>query len=139
MPHTIVEYTDNLGPEADIPGLLGKIAAKLRDSGGVFPVGGIRVRAYPVHDYVIADGADDYAFVHVVVKIGAGRPDEFKRRFFGVLFDIVKAHFADLFERRYLALSLYVEEAGEAGSFKHNNIHKKFQGGPAPSARERVG
>jgi hypothetical protein len=36
-------------------------------------------------------------------------------------------------------LSLYVEEADEAGSFKHNNIHRKFQGGPAQPARERVG
>ncbi len=47
MAHAIVEYTDNLGSEADIPGLLAKIAAKMRDSGGVFPIGGIRIRANP--------------------------------------------------------------------------------------------
>ena len=45
MPHCIVEYTDNLGPEAAIPALLQKLAAAFRDSDGMFPVGGIRVRA----------------------------------------------------------------------------------------------
>jgi 5-carboxymethyl-2-hydroxymuconate isomerase len=42
----------------------------------------------------------------------------------------VKAHFAALYDRRYLALSLYVEEADEAGSFKHNNIHQRFRKTP---------
>jgi 5-carboxymethyl-2-hydroxymuconate isomerase len=127
MPHTIVEYSDNLAAEGDIPGLLRKIAAKLCDSDGVFPIGGVRVRAYPAHDYVIADGKDYYAFVHIVVKLGPGRSAFFKKRFFGELFDVIKAHFAELMERRYLALSMYVEEVDESGSYKHNNIHRKFK------------
>jgi 5-carboxymethyl-2-hydroxymuconate isomerase len=131
MPHTIVEYSDNLVEDGDIPLLLEKIAAKLRDSGGVFPIGGIRVRAHRTSEYVIADGQDDCAFLHIVVKLGTGRPEEFKKRFFGELFDIVKAHFAELAERRYLALSMYVEEVDESGAFRHNNIHQKFKTQPA--------
>lgn len=127
MAHAIVEWTDNLEGEADIHGLLSLIAAEMRDSGGVFPWGGIRVRGVKLSDYVIADGEGDDAFVNITVKMGAGRPAEFKARFFGQLFDKVKAHFAALYDRRYLALSLYVEEADEAGSFKHNNIHKRFR------------
>lgn len=127
MPHCIVEYTDNLGSEADIPALLRKLAEKLCDSGGVFPVGGVRVRAIRLSEYVVADGAEDDAFVNVTVKIGPGRPEAFKKDFFGALFAIVEAHFAELFARRYLALSLYVEEADEAGSFKKNNIHQRFR------------
>jgi 5-carboxymethyl-2-hydroxymuconate isomerase len=127
MPHTIIEYSDNLAGEGDIQGLLKKIAAKLCDSGGVFPIGGVRVRAHPVRDYVIADGQDDYAFLHTVVKLAAGRPEEFKKRFFDELFELIKAHFAELMSRRYLALSMYVEEVDEAGSYKHNNIHRKFK------------
>ncbi len=135
MPHAIVEYSANLRDAADIPGLLQVIAARLRDSGGVFPLGGIRVRAYAAEDYVIADGtAPDDAFIHVTVKIGAGRPDDFKRRFFGALFEAIKAHCAPLSARRGLALSLYVEEADEAGSFKHNTIHHRFAAKPAAPA-----
>ena len=127
MAHAIVEWTANLADEADIRGLLELIAATMRDSGGVFPWGGIRVRGIRLDDYVVADGKADDAFVNITVKMGAGRSVEFKREFFSRLFEAVKAHFAELFERRYLALSLYVEEADEAGSFKHNNIHKRFR------------
>ena len=127
MAHAIVEWTSNLEGEADIRGLLELIAAAMRNSGGVFPWGGIRVRAIRLDDYVIADGKADDAFVNVTVKMGAGRSAEFKQAFFTDLFEQIKAHFAELYARRYLALSLYVEEADEAGSFKHNNIHKRFK------------
>lgn len=127
MPHCVVEYTDNLGDEADIPGLLKKVAARLCDSDGVFPKGGVRVRAIRLTEYVVADGLEDGAFVNLTVKIGPGRPDDFKTAFFGDLFAIVEDHFAPLFDKRYLALSLYVEEADEAGSFKKNNIHTRFR------------
>lgn len=127
MPHVIVEYTDNLGDGADIPGLLRKLAAKLADSGGAFPLGGIRVRAIRLSEYVVADGEDDYAFVNATAKIGAGRDAAFKQVFFGELFEIIKRHFAPLSAERYLALTLYVEEADEGASFRQNNIHLKFR------------
>ena len=127
MAHAVVEWTSNLEGEADIRGLLELIAAAMRNSGGVFPWGGIRVRGIRLDDYVIADGKADDAFVNVTVKMGAGRSAEFKQAFFTDLFEQIKTHFAELYARRYLALSLYVEEADEAGSFKHNNIHKRFK------------
>jgi len=127
MAHAVVEWTSNLEGEADIHGLLELIAAVMRNSGGVFPWGGIRVRAIKLDDYVIADGKADDAFVNVTVKMSAGRSAEFKAAFFTDLFEQIKTHFAELYSRRYLALSLYVEEADEAGSFKHNNIHKRFK------------
>ncbi len=127
MPHLTVEYTGNLGAQADIPALLRKANAVLIAQGGVFPTGDIRSRAIRLDDYVIADGKADDAVVNVPVKMGAGRSAEFKQAFFTDLFEQIKAHFAELYARRYLALSLYVEEADEAGSFKHNNIHKRFK------------
>ena len=129
MPHVVVEYTANLGPEGDIKGLLSMIAAELRNAGDAFPVGGIRVRAVRLEEYVIADEAEDDAFVHITAKIGKGRSEEFKKRFFSELFEKVKRHFAALHARRYLALSMYTEDVDENGSFKHNNIHKRFKKG----------
>jgi 5-carboxymethyl-2-hydroxymuconate isomerase len=127
MAHAIVEWTDNLEGQADIHGLLQLIAKAMREADGVFPWGGIRVRAIKLTDYVIADDTGEDAFVNVTVKMGAGRPAEFKQRFFNDLFEAVKVHFGSVFDSRYLALSLYIEEADEAGSFKHNNIHKRFR------------
>lgn len=129
MAHAIVEWTDNLEGQADIRGLLALIAAAMRDADGVFPWGGIRVRAIRLTDYVVADDTEDDAFVNITVKMGAGRPAEFKQRFFSALFEAVKAHLAPVYDRRYLAISMYVEEADEAGSFKHNNIHARFRKG----------
>ena len=127
MAHATVEWTSNLNGDADISGLLELLAAAMRNSGGVFPWGGIRVRAIRLDDYVIADGKADDAFVNVTVKMAAGRSAEFKKTFFTNLFEQIKAHFAELYARRSLALSLYIEEADEANSFKHNNIHQRFK------------
>lgn len=128
MAHAIVEWTDNLEADGfEIRPALELIARAMREADGVFPWGGIRVRGIRLTDYVVADDAGDDAFINVTVKMGPGRSAEFKQAFFSALFEQLKAHTADLFARRSLALSLYVEEADEAGSFKHNNIHKRFR------------
>ena len=129
MPHITVEWTDNLADAVDITALMTLIADNFRNSGGMFPLGGIRVRGIRLSDYVIADGAPDNAFIHITAKIGAGRSADALQSFFSRLFDAVVALLGDLFDRRGLALSLYVEEADEAGSFKHNSIHHRLQKG----------
>lgn len=126
MPHLILEYSDNLEAEGDIGGLLPKLAQGLIDQ-GAYPIGGIRVRAIGVKHYRIADGAADDAFVHATLKIGAGRSDAVKQATCDALFAAIKAHFGDLFARRYLALSLELVEFSEAGTWKHNNIHQRFK------------
>lgn len=123
MPHCIVEYTDNLVSDNIIPRFLEELAVKFRSRGDIFPVGGLRIRAIRLNEYIIADGRDDYAFVNVTVKIGPGRDLDFQKQFFSETFDIMKSHFSSLFASRPLALSLYVEEASKNGSFKANSIH----------------
>lgn len=127
MPHVIIEYTDNLTGETDIPALLEGIHGVLIGHADVFPIGGIRSRALALHDYRVADGQEDDAFVHVTLKIGAGRSDEVKKTVGDELFGVVRAHFAELFARRYLALSMELQEFSEAGTYKHNNIHARFK------------
>jgi 5-carboxymethyl-2-hydroxymuconate isomerase len=39
---------------------------------GIFPIGGIRSRAIWLDTWQMADGKQDYAFVHMTLKIGAG-------------------------------------------------------------------
>jgi len=43
------------------------------------------------------------------------------------LFEIMKAHFAEQFAKRGLALSLELNEFSEAGTLKHNNLHARFK------------
>lgn len=127
MPHFILEYTDNLKAEGDIPGVLKKVVAVLINQNGAFPIGGLRARAIELADYEIADGEEDYAFVHATLKIGAGRSEAVKKAAFDQVFETIKDHFADLYAKRYLALSMEILEFSEAGTYKHNNIHARFK------------
>lgn len=128
MAHVTVEWTANLEGTFDRMALLKLLADEMRlHSGGVFPVGGIRVRAIRLDEYVIADGAGaDDAFVNIDVKMGAGRPAEFRRTFFDQMFAAVCDHLGDLFDRVPLALSLYVDEAE---GWKRNTIHQRLNRG----------
>jgi len=126
MAHVTIEWTANLEGLFDLRALMELVARDMRErADGVFPVGGIRVRAYRVDDYVIADDAGPHdAFVNLDVKMGAGRSSEFRQRYFDALFKRVTAFFGDLFERRPFALSMYVEEAE---GWKKNSIHQRLK------------
>jgi len=131
MPHLVIEYSDNLKADGELPRLLSEAAAVIaqqqEDNRYVFPVGGIRVRAIEIREYSIADGKDDYAFLHASLMIGAGRSESAKKKVGDELFALIKSHFASIYASRYLALSLEVNEFDEAGTWKHNNIHTRFK------------
>lgn len=127
MPHFIIEYTDNIKTEADISGLLEKTNDVLISRSNIFPIGGIRSRAIEIYDYRVADGSENDAFVHATLKIGTGRSEADKKATCDELFEVIKAHFAYLFAKRYLALSMELIEFSEAGTYKHNNIHARFK------------
>jgi 5-carboxymethyl-2-hydroxymuconate isomerase len=132
MSHMTLEYSANLRDAGRFSELCRKLAqfmSQLRVNGAaVFPPGGVRVRAIACEDYCIADGtAADAGFVHAILKIGAGRSDAAKQATCGGLFDIMKAHFSEVFATRGLALSLELNEFSEAGTLKHNNLHTRFK------------
>lgn len=132
MAHFIVEYTHNIAADARIPALLRKANETLIAQDGVFPIGGVRSRAIELENWCMADGADDYAFVHGTLKMGAGRDPAVRKRTGDALFEMMKTHFADLYARRYLALSMEIYEFDEAGTWKHNNVHARFRPKPSP-------
>ncbi len=127
MPHFYLEYTDNIKAEAHIPELLRKIVKVIANQNGVFEVGGIRARAIEVKEYCLADGQADDAYVHATFKIARGRSQAVIKKVCDELFETMKEHFADLYAKRYLALTLAFEDYGEMGTYKHNNIHSRFK------------
>ncbi|NQF20831.1 5-carboxymethyl-2-hydroxymuconate delta-isomerase, partial [Enterobacter hormaechei] len=95
MPHFIAECTDNIREQADLPGLFAKVNEALAAT-GIFPIGGIRSRAHWLDTWQMADGKHDYAFVHMTLKIGAGRSLESREEVGEMLFALIKTHFAEL-------------------------------------------
>ena len=75
----------------------------------------------------MADGKHDYAFVHMTLKIGAGRSLESRQQVGEMLFTLIKDHFAGLMDARYLALSFEIDELHPTLNFKQNNVHALFK------------
>lgn len=126
MPHFIAECTNNIREQADLPGLFARVNAALAAT-GIFPIGGIRSRAHWLDTWQMADGKHDYAFVHMTLKIGAGRSLESREAVGEMLFGLIKAHFATLMADRYLALSFEIEELHPTLNYKQNNVHTLFK------------
>ncbi|MGY3293078.1 5-carboxymethyl-2-hydroxymuconate isomerase [Bradyrhizobium sp. LM3.6] len=72
MPHFTIEYSANLDSRLDI-GAVCEIVRKAAVETGIFPLGGIRVRAVRCEHYAIADARQDYGFLDMVLRIGEGR------------------------------------------------------------------
>lgn len=126
MPHVIIEYTDNLRNDGNIPQLLQSVNDALLQHDDVIPIGGLRTRAIELNDYVVADGTEDDAFVHVTLKLGKGRTEEAIKRVGDTLFKAVQTHFENIYEKRYLALSLEIFEFTRP-TYKQNNIHLRYK------------
>lgn len=129
MPHVIVEYTANLEHEAQLEQLFERMHAELIGM-QLFPTGGIRSRARRIEQFRFADGAHDYAGVHVEVKLSAARPAQIRKQVGAAVFEVCRQHFSALQARRYLALSLEVGLFQPEVFFNQNNLHPLF---PQPS------
>ncbi|MBD2781445.1 5-carboxymethyl-2-hydroxymuconate Delta-isomerase [Xenorhabdus szentirmaii] len=126
MPHFYAECTENIREEAKLPELFSKVNQALADT-GIFPQGGIRSRAIWLDTWQMADGQQDYAFVHMTLKIGAGRSLEDRQTVGEMLLALIKAHFADLMAQRYLGISFTMEELDPVLNYKSNNVHNLFK------------
>jgi 5-carboxymethyl-2-hydroxymuconate isomerase len=102
LPHLIVEYSANIEDQIALDALLDKLHACALGT-GVFPLGGLRVRAHRADAYRIADKAPENGFVHVTALIGHGRPLDVQQRAAEELFAVLTAHLAPLFARSPLA------------------------------------
>ena len=72
MPHLSFEHSRGLGELTD----LDAFAAACRDAlvaTGACPLGGIRVRGFEAGCQAVADGAGDYHFCDMVLRLGPGR------------------------------------------------------------------
>jgi 5-carboxymethyl-2-hydroxymuconate isomerase len=122
MAHFILEYSDNI----DLQNLnLQALFTKLHQSGvdsGLFPLKGIRSRAYAAHDYRMADGNPQHIFMHLSVLVGRGRSIEERELAAKGFFDIFEAHFSHFFKHGGVAMSFEMRELEPVLKYNKNNI-----------------
>ena len=123
MPHLTVEYSANIEEAIDVETLLETLHAAALAT-GVFPAGGIRVRAFRAEHYRIADCDPANGYVHVTARVGHGRARDVLAAAGEQIFAALTRHLAALYESSPLALSLNVEELDPELSYKRNNLHR---------------
>jgi len=129
--HIVIEYSAGLRGRLDLPEFLTAVHQAALAT-GVFPIGGIRTRAYAAEDYVIADGHPENAFVHLSLKVGHGRDLQIRKRACEAIFEAACRYLAPIFEAAPLGISLEMQEIDPVLTFKRNNLHdyvKRRQGG----------
>ena len=123
MPHLIVEYSANVESRLDLDPLLDRLHQEAIRS-GMFPAGGIRVRAYKAENYRIADCHADNAFVHVTAIVGSGRPLDRREQVSRLLFDALCEELAEVQATGPLAISFNMREFDPVLNLKKNNLHE---------------
>ncbi|MEM8947699.1 MAG: 5-carboxymethyl-2-hydroxymuconate isomerase [Pseudomonadota bacterium] len=128
MPHISIEYSGNLDDIVDI----GALCEKLRIAGietGVFPIPGIRVRAFRATHYAIADGDPQHGFVDISVRLREGRSKDKKEEATTHLFAAAEAFLAEALTKHPIALSLEMRDIDASLSPKTGTIREHLKDG----------
>ena len=122
MPHFTIEYSANLDPRLDM-GKVVEVVRKAAVETGIFPLGGIRVRAIRCEHYAIADRAADYGFLDMVLRLGEGRDLATRKKAGEHIFRALSQHLDPVFSQSKFALSFDMQINDKETSWKRNNIH----------------
>lgn len=123
MPHIILEYSGNIEEQMGLDTLIEKVHASAVET-GIFPLGGLRVRAARRDHFKLADGHPDNGFVHMELKIGPGRDRATKISALSQIFATVEEHLKPLYENGPLAVSAELNEFDGELRINKNNMHK---------------
>ena len=122
MPHFTLEYSANLDGLVDM-GATVELVRKAAVETGIFPLGGIRVRAIRCEHYAIADGRKNYGFLDMVLRLGEGRDLATRKKAGEHIFKALSAHLDPVFANSKFALSFDMQINDKETSWKRNNIH----------------
>lgn len=126
MPHFTLEYSANLDDRLDMAGVV-EIVRKAAVETGIFPLGGIRVRAVRCEHYTIADGRSEFGFLDMVLRLGEGRDLAARKKAGDHIFKALSAYLDPVFATSKFALSFDMQINDKETSWKRNNIHEALK------------
>src|ERR1700754_608524 len=122
MPHFTIEYSANLEPCVDMQAVV-EVVRKAAAETGIFPLGGIRVRAIRCDYSAIADGSAHFGFLDMVLRLGEGRDLATRKKAGAHTFKVLSAYLHPVFDNGKFALSFDMQINDKETSWKRNNIH----------------
>jgi 5-carboxymethyl-2-hydroxymuconate isomerase len=126
MPHFTIEYSANLEKRVDMSKVV-EVVRKAAVETGIFPLGGIRVRAIRCEHYAIADGNPSFSFRDMVLRLGEGRDLATRQKAGEHVFKALSAHLDPVFAQSKFALSFDMQINDKDVSWKRNNIHEALK------------
>jgi 5-carboxymethyl-2-hydroxymuconate isomerase len=126
MPHFTIEYSANLDDRVDMAEVA-EVVRKAAVETGIFPLGGIRVRAIRCEHYAIADGNPHLGFLAMVLRLGEGRDLATRKKAGEHIFKALSAHLDPVFTETKFALSFDMQINDKDTSWKRNNIHEALK------------
>ncbi|MFK7730595.1 MAG: 5-carboxymethyl-2-hydroxymuconate isomerase [Pseudomonadales bacterium] len=124
MAHFVFEYSANLDKEALAVGALFSKLHETVAASGIFPMAGMRSRAYCANDYYVANGDPNHAFVHLNFKIGTGRSEQEQDDAFKLVKGVLLEHLDKLYQSRALAISVEMSELPAKLRHNANNVRE---------------
>jgi 5-carboxymethyl-2-hydroxymuconate isomerase len=122
MPHFTIEYSANLASRVDI-GAACEVVRQAAAETGMFPLGGIRVRAIACQHFAIADGRPSFSFLDMVLRLGEGRDLPARKQAGEHIFKALSQFLDPVFADDKFALSFDMQINDKETSWKRNSIH----------------
>src|SRR5579872_687768 len=126
MPHFTIEYSANLEKHVDM-GKIVEVVRKAAVETGIFPLGGIRVRAIRCEHYAIADGNPNFLFLDMVLRLGEGRDLATREKAGEHILKALSSFLDPVFAQGKFALSFDMQINDKETSWKRNNIHEALK------------
>lgn len=125
MPHLHIEYSANLERRVAVQDVC-KAAWEVMKENDLFPLAGIRVRAFRTDHCIIADDHADNDFVAMTLSVGSGRETAALKAAGGHIFSAVQKVLATPLSTPHFALSLEIREINAELSWKDTPIHSRL-------------
>ncbi|MFZ2100414.1 MAG: 5-carboxymethyl-2-hydroxymuconate Delta-isomerase [Oricola sp.] len=128
MPHIMVDYSANMEEAVDIAALC-EVLRRTGIETGVFPMAGIRVRAFRADHVAIADGDPRHGYIDISVRLRGGRSFEARKEATERLFAAAKAFLDPVIASMPMALSMEMRDIDPELSPKLNTIRDHLKEG----------
>ena len=125
MAHLTIQYSIELQNKYDFSNFVDKLR-NIMIKTEVFPIGGIRVRAWATEKYAIADGHNKNRYVDLQIRMGIGRSLKEKQKVGKKIMSYSKIFFKNEIRSEYFALALEIIEIDPHLSWKFNTIHSRI-------------
>lgn len=125
MPHLSIEYSRGLDARTDMPAFCAALHQAMIDT-GLFPLAGIRVRAFAADHAIVADGLPQNDFAAMTLNVGAGRSKDDLRLAGDIIFAAAQTALAPVLATPHFALSLEIRVIDPELSWKDTPIHARL-------------